>query len=73
MGGADARQSKDIGHLLDGSSRYHDRDCRLGSGNPRPQDSMGTATYVFGGGADRRKGDEDRFVVIFVTPRLIDP
>ena len=31
------------------------------------------ATYVFGGGADRRKGDEDKFVVIFVTPRLIDP
>ena len=31
------------------------------------------ATYVFGGGADRRKGDEDRFVFIFVTPRLIDP
>ena len=31
------------------------------------------ATYVFGGGADRRKGDEDKFVFIFVTPRLIDP
>jgi len=31
------------------------------------------ATYVFGGGADRRKGDEDEFVFIFVTPRLIDP
>ena len=30
-------------------------------------------TYVFGGGADRRKGDEDKFVFIFVTPRLIDP
>ena len=31
------------------------------------------ATYVFGGGADRRKGDEDKFVFIFVTPRLVDP
>ena len=31
------------------------------------------ATYVFGGGADKRKGDEDKFVFIFVTPRLIDP
>ena len=31
------------------------------------------ATYVFGGGADRRKGDEDKFVLIFVTPRLVDP
>ena len=31
------------------------------------------ATYVFGCGADRRKGDEDKFVFIFVTPRLIDP
>ncbi len=31
------------------------------------------ATYVFGGGADRREGDEDKFVFIFVTPRLIDP
>ena len=31
------------------------------------------ATYVFGGGADRLKGDEDKFVFIFVTPRLIDP
>ena len=31
------------------------------------------ATYVFGGGADRRKGDEDKFVFIFVTPRLIYP
>lgn len=31
------------------------------------------ATYVFGGGADRRKGGEDKFVFIFVTPRLIDP
>ena len=31
------------------------------------------ATYVFGGGADRRKGDEDKFVFIFVTPRLIEP
>ena len=31
------------------------------------------ATSVFCGGADRRKGDEDKFVFIFVTPRLIDP
>ncbi len=31
------------------------------------------ATYVFGGGADRRKGDEDKFVLLFVTPRRIDP
>jgi hypothetical protein len=31
------------------------------------------ATYVFGGGADRRKGDEDRFVLVFVTPRLVEP
>ena len=31
------------------------------------------ATYVFGGGADKRKDDEDKFVFIFVTPRLIDP
>ena len=31
------------------------------------------ATSVFCGGADRRKGDEDKFVLIFVTPRLIDP
>jgi type II secretory pathway component GspD/PulD (secretin) len=31
------------------------------------------STCVFGGGADRRKGDEDKFVLIFVTPRLVDP
>ena len=31
------------------------------------------ATYVFGGGADRRKGDEDKFVFIFVTPRFVEP
>jgi len=31
------------------------------------------ATYVFGGGADKRKGDEDKFVLVFVTSRLIDP
>lgn len=31
------------------------------------------ATSVFCGGADRRKGDEGKFVFIFVTPRLIDP
>jgi len=31
------------------------------------------ATYVFGGGADRRKGDEDKFVLVFVTPRWIEP
>ncbi len=30
------------------------------------------ATYVFGGGADRRKGDEDKFVLLFVTPRIIE-
>ena len=30
-------------------------------------------TSVFCGGADRRKGDEGKFVLIFVTPRLIDP
>ena len=31
------------------------------------------ATYVFGGGADRQKGEDGRFVLVFVTPRLIDP
>ena len=31
------------------------------------------ATYVFGGGADRRKGEEGRFVLVFVTPRLVAP
>ena len=31
------------------------------------------ATFVVGGGADRRKGDEDKFVLLFVTPRLVDP
>ena len=31
------------------------------------------ATYVFGGGADRRKGDEDKFVLLFATPRLVEP
>ena len=30
-------------------------------------------TLVFGGGADNRKGDEDKFVLVFVTPRLINP
>lgn len=31
------------------------------------------ATFVVGGGADRRKGDEDKFVLLFVTPRLVEP
>ena len=31
------------------------------------------ATCVFGGGADRRKGDEDKFELVFVTPRLVAP
>ncbi|MBR4616918.1 MAG: hypothetical protein IKO55_15010, partial [Kiritimatiellae bacterium] len=31
------------------------------------------ATSVFCGGADRRKGDEDKFVFIFVTPRFVEP
>ena len=28
-------------------------------------------TCVFGGGADRRKGEEGRSVLVFVTPRLL--
>ena len=28
-------------------------------------------TCVFGGGADRRKGEEGRFVLVFLTPRLL--
>ena len=31
------------------------------------------ATFVVGGGADRRKGDEDKSVLVFVMPRLVDP
>ena len=31
------------------------------------------ATFVVGGGADRRKGDEGKFVLVFVTPRLVEP
>ena len=31
------------------------------------------ATYLLCGGADRQKGEEDRFVLVFVTPRLIEP
>ena len=30
-------------------------------------------TLVFGGGANTRKGDEDKFVLVFVTSRLIEP
>ena len=30
-------------------------------------------TSVFCGGADKRKGDEGRFILVFITPRLIDP
>ena len=28
-------------------------------------------TCVFGGGADRRKGEEGRFILVFLTPRLL--
>ena len=31
------------------------------------------ATVVVGGGADRRRGDEGKFVLVFVTPRLVEP